>query len=140
MSTQPDWFQQLQQLLTAGWGPDDPPVGSRLDFYDLDGHHQHHTVLARHARLDIDCVWIRPIVGVGPGFDLNECRRRGLPISDVTPGAGAVRFETADGHVIIAAATDPDDLEILRAWDDFVLLELSAVDEEDLAQLTDDSW
>lgn len=139
MSAQPDWLQQLQQLLAFGVDIDDP-VGARLDFYDLDGHHQHHAVLARHARLDVDCVWIRLIAGTGPSFDLHECRRRGLPISNVTAAAGQVRFETADGHVTVAAATDPDDLEILRAWDEFVLLELPASDEHAIAQLVDDSW
>ena len=139
MSPQPDWFHQLRQLLASG-DPDDP-VGGRLDFYDLDGNHQHHSVLARHARLDTDCVWIRPIIGTGPGFDLNECRRRGLPISDVTATVGGdVRFGTADGHVTIGAATAVDDLEVLRAWDDFVLLELDAAGERALAQLIDDSW
>lgn len=135
----PDWYQTLEQLVATGYDPDATATGgAQLDFHDTDGVLQFTAPLARHVRLDDDCVWIRPIHGTGPAFELGDSPRRGLPIGDVTHTPHEIRLVTADGVVTISPAT-ADLIEVLEAWDTYVLTQLDATVETALARLEEDS-
>lgn len=135
----PHWYQTLEQLVAAGYDPDGTATGgAQLVFHDTDGVLQLRAPLARHVRLDDDCVWIRPIHGTGPAFELGDSPRRGLPISDVTHTGHEIRIGTADGVVTISPAA-PDLIPVIEAWDTYVLTHLDAPVEEALARLEEDS-
>lgn len=135
----PDWYQTLEQLVAAGYNPDDTATaGAQLDFHDADAVRKFQAPLARHVRLDDDCVWVRPIHGSGPTFELGDSPRRGLPIGDVTHTHHEIRLVTADGVVTISPAA-PDLIGVLDAWDTYVLTRLDAPVEAALARLEEDS-
>lgn len=141
MKPTPDWTQVLEQLLTAGYQPDaDATGGAQLTVTDTDGTVVFRRPLARHHRIDDDCVWIRPIIGDGPVFDLADCRRRSLPLMATTDDDGpAVSFALADGAIATITAADNDQHPTLEHWDTFVLTAITAADEAALTQLDTDT-
>ena len=140
MTDTPTWYQTLTRLLTAGFDPDGPATGgAQLTVTDPAGAITAHHPLARHARLGDDCVWIRPILGAGPDFDLTDCRRRGLPTTAVTDTDGTVGFNLADGAQAVVEPAAAELVEILDRWDSFVLTRIDASTETALAALDADT-
>lgn len=141
MTDTPTWYPQLTALLNAGFDPDDDATGgAQLTVTDATGTTTYQQPLARHARLDPDCVWIRPILGAGPDFDLVACRRRGLPTTGtITATSHAVTFELADGAQAVVEPADPGLHATLEHWDTFVLSRVDAATEAALATLDADT-
>lgn len=137
----PTWYRQLTALLAAGFDPDgEASGGAQLTVTDATGTISYQQPLARHARLDTDCVWIRPIIGTGPGFDLAECRRRGLSTTGtITATPQAVTFELADGAQAAVQPAAPELLDTLDQWDTFVLSGVDATTEAALTALDADT-
>ena len=85
-------------------------------------------------------MWIRPIIGTGPGFDVVECRRRGLSTTGtITATPDAVTFELADGTQAVVEPAGPELLDTLEHWDTFVLSGVDAATETALAALDADT-
>ena len=137
MTTQATLIEAVEQLLAAG---------ATLQLTNPDGTTEAWP-LARHARVDDDVLWIRPIVGgrrTGTGsvvFPLGDCRRRGIAIDEWTQPVTGIRFELAGGQSLeIRPATAGDETTTLELWDTFVLTVLTAAEEADLDALDADSW
>ena len=141
MTDTPTWYQHLDTLLTAGFNTDGTATGgAQLTVTDAAGDITVRLPLARHARQDSDCVWIRPIIGAGPDFDITDCRRRGLPTTiAVTATPAAVSFELAAGAQAVVEPAAAELIEILDRWDSFVLTRIDADTETALAALDADT-
>jgi len=133
----PAWYSHLEALLAGA--AQDGGAGAQLTVTDPDGTVVYRQPLARHARLEDDGIWFRQIVGDGPEFDINACRRRSLPITDAHPDGKAIKFPIPEGTATIAPA-DPDQHNALRAWDAFIRTELTEHQQAELALLSEDSW
>lgn len=133
----PEWYSHLEALLT-GSAPA-TSVGAQLTVTDPDNTVIYRQPLGRHARIDGNVVWIRQIIGTGPEFDINACRRRNLPIAAAHQDGDTIRFPIDEGTATITPA-DPDQHDTLHAWDTFLDEELTAHQRNELATVSEDSW
>ncbi|MGV7659337.1 hypothetical protein PJM47_26245 [Mycobacterium kansasii] len=96
--------------------------------------------IARTVRLEPaePLLWFRQIIGIGPAFDIAECRRRSLSTEGVTlDGDGVILPQNGmqtNEYAIITAA-DPDQIAALDAWDTWKLTATSADEETSLDNL-----
>lgn len=135
------WHDTLHQLVTAG---------AELVVTDAAGETVFAAPLARSWKLDPDnpgCIWLRPLAAPVTGADetlvfrLSQCRRRGLDITGppTSSAAGLLFTLTTGQQAHLRPATGPA-AEVLDVWDTFIGSRLSAVEEQDLDALDDDSW
>ena len=83
-------------------------------------------------------LWLRQIVGEGPQFDVEVCRRRSLFTTDVTVAGEHITFpqppaDTGEYGIILPA--DPDQIQAIDAWDTWKLSAISAEEEARLEAL-----
>jgi hypothetical protein len=96
--------------------------------------------IAREVRLDDDepLLWFRQVVGEGPQFDLQVCRRRSLFTTDATVEGDRVTFpqpQATTGEYAVILTADPDQLARLDAWGTWKLTATSAEEEATLDAL-----
>lgn len=144
--TQPEWLSAVTRMCRNGFNPDGPASGGvQVQVFDRETEQMvYRQPIAREVRLDDaePLLWFRQIVGDGPQFDLDECRRRSLFTSDATvDGDGRVTFpqpQAATGEYAIILPADPDQLPAIDAWDTWKLTAIDADDEARLDALDDD--
>ena len=129
--TDQPWYTRLQRLLTT-------PGGAQLEVTDLDGATIYLAPLSRHSRVDNTVLWLRQIIGPGPQFDLNACRRRSLPAPGHVDNE-LIRFTIDEGTATISPAGTEEQAAI-AAWDNFIHTQCSEQTRSDLEALAEDSW
>lgn len=133
----PEWLTHLEALLAGT--VQDGGVGAQLTVTSPDGTLIYRQPLARHARLDDGVIWLRQIIGDGPEFDINACRRRNLPTPHAHRVSDTIEFAIPEGTATIAPA-DPDQHQALSNWDTFIATELTDHQQAELDLLSEDSW
>lgn len=143
---QPEWLDVLLRLCRNGFDPDGPAAGgAQVQVFDRATDQMlYRQPIAREIRLDDDepLLWFRQIVGEGPQFDLEVCRRRSLFTTDATVDGEHVTFpqpraDTGEYGIILPA--DPDQIVTLDAWDTWKLSAISAEEEARLDAL-EEGW
>jgi hypothetical protein len=138
----PEWLNVLQRLCRNGFNPDGPATGgAQLQVFDRTTDQRiYRQPIAREIRLDDDepLLWLRQIVGEGPQFDLEVCRRRSLFTTDATLAGEHITFpqpraDTGEYGIILPA--DPDQIQAIDAWDTWKLSAISAEEEARLEAL-----
>lgn len=127
----PTWYPRLHELLTS-------PTGAQLEVTDPDGTTIYLAPLARSSRIEDTIVWFRQIIGTGPEFDFNHCRRRSLPAAGQIDDAN-VCFTIDEGTATISPA-NPDGQAAIAAWDNYLSTRCDEQTRTELAALAEDSW
>lgn len=142
--TQHEWLDTVVRLCRNGFDPDGHATGgAQVQVYDAAGTLVYRQPIARDVRLEAGepVLWFRQIIGPGPAFDPEVCRRRSLETVNAVVEGDQVLFPqpgvgTGERGVILPA--DPDQLAALDAWDTWKLSGISAEEEADLDALDQD--
>ncbi|MGV7354150.1 hypothetical protein PJJ85_25810 [Mycobacterium kansasii] len=137
-----EWLNTVKQLCAQGFDPDGPATGgAQVQVFDRTTNTMvYRQPIARTVRLEPaePLLWFRQIIGIGPAFDIAECRRRSLSTEGVTlDGDGVILPQNGmqtNEYAIITAA-DPDQIAALDAWDTWKLTATSADEETSLDNL-----
>jgi hypothetical protein len=128
-----DWLNTVERLCAQGFNPDGPSTGgAQVQVFDRATNTVvYRQPIARTVRLEPaePLLWFRQIIGTGPVFDVDECRRRSLCTEGATVEGEQVIFpqnaaQTNEYAVISAAGSDQ--IAALDAWDLWKLTRISA--------------
>jgi len=140
LARNPEYIQRFLREARAAAVLRHPNV---VQVYDAGGTLVYRQPIARDVRLEAGepVLWIRQIIGPGPAFDPEVCRRRSLETVNAVVEGDQVLFPqpgvgTGERGVILPA--DPDQLAALDAWDTWKLSGISAEEEADLDALDQD--
>ena len=134
---QPQWLDAVIRLCRNGFDPDGRATGgAQVQVFDrASGDMIYRQPIAREVRLDDNepLLWFRQIIGEGPQFDIEACRRRSLFTTDATiDGGDRITFpqpQASTGEHGIILPADPDQIAILDAWDTWKLTAISSEEE-----------
>ncbi|MEN4464550.1 hypothetical protein LT337_31830 (plasmid) [Mycolicibacterium fortuitum] len=146
MIEQREWFDAVIRLCRSGFDPDGASTGgAQVQVFNRDtGELVYRQPIAREVRLEEDepLLWFRQVIGTGPEFDLEECRRRALSTTDVViEDDGRIVFaqpEVSTGEYAVIQRAEPDQIAVLDAWDAWKLTAISAEVEAAVDRLDDD--
>lgn len=146
MTEQREWFDAVKRLCDSGFDPDGEATGgAQVQVFNRNtGEMVYRQPIAREVRLEDGepLLWFRQVIGTGPEFDLEECRRRALSTTDVAiEEDGRVVFaqpEVSTGEYAVIQCVDDDQIAVLDAWDTWKLTAIDAETEAALDRLEDD--
>lgn len=138
------WLDAVIRLCRSGFDPDGHSTGgAQLQVFDgAAGQMVYRQPIDRVVRLDDDepLLWFRQIVGQGPHFDVEVCRRRSLSTIGASVDGDRVTFpqmQTDVGEYGIILPADPDQIAMIDAFDTWKLTAITAEEELSLDGLTE---